>query len=332
MYRLMAISSGTRRTLRALDELHRSRRSPIPRADGTLAKEFYIMHRPPDVSHPWMRLYTTEPNEWFIPPWIHLGPKSYGFQRIRPPTSNPSTVESLVFDNSRYHESFTIHLGRCGVFLWATVTIRAGDVYAAHTPAYNRSHSQRDQHDHGDLDLGLYTRPHTLAGANPAPFSSPQYRTGTHLGQQAPVKYLTPQVFPQPMLGPNPQQAYYTPPLAPHPPRMPSQALVTPLLGSSSSGVPSRTRHIYAPTPCSTYHISAWKTGSMSFGDHNRTVQLTFTRYPTADSYCLEIGLKGDVYHDMLLAERGERGMSVRIPPTSATAGLLSGISNTSKP
>ncbi len=326
MYRLMAISSGTRRTLRALDELHRSRRSPIPRADGTLAKEFYIMHRPPDVSHPWMRLYTTEPNEWFIPPWIHLGPKSYGFQRIRPPTSNPSTVESLVFDNSRYHESFTIHLGRCGVFLWATVTIRAGDVYAAHTPAYNRSHSQRDQHDHGDLDLGLYTRPHTLAGANPAPFSSPQYRTGTHLGQQAPVKYLTPQVFPQPMLGPNPQQAYYTPPLAPHPPRMPSQALVTPLLGSSSSGVPSRTRHIYAPTPCSTYHISAWKTGSMSFGDHNRTVQLTFTRYPTADSYCLEIGLRGDVYHDMLLAERGERRMSVRIPQTTATAGLLSGV------
>ncbi|OJT09274.1 hypothetical protein TRAPUB_14271 [Trametes pubescens] len=49
--------------------------------------------------------------------------------------------------------------------------------------------------------------------------------------------------------------------------------------------------------PSSLQHcVRFWTDGSKSFGDSDRTVRLTCTRWPTADSYCLDIIIEGRVY------------------------------------
>ncbi|KAI0829929.1 hypothetical protein BC628DRAFT_1083171 [Trametes gibbosa] len=49
--------------------------------------------------------------------------------------------------------------------------------------------------------------------------------------------------------------------------------------------------------PSSLQHcIGFWPNGSKSFGDEDRIVRLTFTRWPTIDHYCLDIALEGSVY------------------------------------
>ncbi|KAH9858581.1 heterokaryon incompatibility protein-domain-containing protein [Lenzites betulinus] len=49
--------------------------------------------------------------------------------------------------------------------------------------------------------------------------------------------------------------------------------------------------------PSSLQHcIRFWHNGSKAFGDEARIVRLTFTRWPTADRYCLDIALEGHVY------------------------------------
>ncbi|KAI0663752.1 heterokaryon incompatibility protein-domain-containing protein [Cubamyces menziesii] len=49
---------------------------------------------------------------------------------------------------------------------------------------------------------------------------------------------------------------------------------------------------------CLHNHVSRWKNGTTTIGDAKRAVQLTATRWPTADSdcYCLEVRVKGTVY------------------------------------
>ncbi|KAI0686542.1 hypothetical protein C8Q76DRAFT_308051 [Earliella scabrosa] len=243
VYRLMIVNHNTRYTLRTLDQLQTSRRSPIPEGQDTLT-EFYIMHRPPDVSHPWMRFYMATPRRFFIPTWIDVETQRYGFQRVpRPAETGVELVRILTFTHHHQQESFTIHLGHCGLLLWATVTITPASYNTSHVAAYNAHHGRYDKHRQEQGTQGIFLSPPTAPGKPP------------------PI-------------------------------------MLTPLMSFESGG------HQHPPhthVPCSTYHINTWETGSMSFGDRDRTVQLTASRWPSAESYCIEVRLKGRVYEQMLL-------------------------------
>ena len=51
---------------------------------------------------------------------------------------------------------------------------------------------------------------------------------------------------------------------------------------------------------CPEDHIRFWNNASKSFGDMDRRVQLTFSRWPNPDSYCLDIRLCGRIYDTLL--------------------------------
>ncbi|KAI0752976.1 hypothetical protein C8Q80DRAFT_1118232 [Daedaleopsis nitida] len=277
VYRMMTIHPRTRQTLITLTQLHMGRRSPLSANEDEWSKEVYIIHRPPHVAHPWMRLFTSEPNKFFVPTWIGVEPGRFGFKRLpdgeRKPSTRPgdpsTAFQTMTFTNPPHKESFTIELGRCTIAskLWATVSITPAS-YMYHIPAYTTSHTLRDNH-HEAQGTHAFTPPAHVAFASPQPLPSDSFP------QAAP--FLTPQIW---------------------------HVGIMPGPGGTSRSRPSQSQAF-----CSTYHIGSWETGSMCFGDKDRTVQLTFTRWPSADSYCIEVRPQGRVYERMLaqsLASRGE--------------------------
>ncbi|KAI0329303.1 HET-domain-containing protein [Cubamyces sp. BRFM 1775] len=69
-------------------------------------------------------------------------------------------------------------------------------------------------------------------------------------------------------------------------------------LPSGNSRSSSRPHRVELVEACLHNHISRWKNGTITIGDARRAVQLTATRWPTAESdcYCLEVRVKGTVY------------------------------------
>ncbi|TFK80360.1 HET-domain-containing protein [Polyporus arcularius HHB13444] len=292
VHRLMTIQPDMLPILSMLNQVHAGRPGHLSRAFSASgeSREMYIMHRPPHIAHPWMRLYASEPKGFFVPDWIEVAPSRYGFQCTRKHRSsgNPNEPLLLTFWHPKRNESFEIKLGRCAsIPLWATVAILPASIghrYAAYTSA---------RHPVAGVPVKV---PDGTAPPppNPLPFSSPQFI----LPHQPPppsgsLQFRTPQldgsVYP-PAAGPTKGSAAFLTP----------QVNMTGMTGSPQ----------LAPSgaPCSTYHISTWKNGSYCFGDHDRTIQLTFTRWPSADSYCLEFQLRGRVYEQMLLENQRRDG------------------------
>ncbi|KAI0717113.1 hypothetical protein C8Q76DRAFT_424897 [Earliella scabrosa] len=169
VYRLMILNNNTRSTLRTLDQLGAGRRSSTVEEQSTLA-EFYIVHRPPEVSHPWMRFYMATPKRFFIPTWIGIEPQRYGFQNV--PHASPAdtgVAQILTFAHQSQQESFTIHLGHCGPVSrlpWATVTITPPS-YRSYVAAYDAHH---ERYDNVEREKGC-TCPHMVdrSSENPPP-------------------------------------------------------------------------------------------------------------------------------------------------------------------
>ncbi|RPD53413.1 HET-domain-containing protein [Lentinus tigrinus ALCF2SS1-7] len=300
VHRLMAIRPDMLTILSMLNQAHAGRPgqpSRSPSAHGE-SGETYIMHRPPHVAHPWMRLYASEPKGFFVPDWIDIGPSRYGFQctQKRRSASNPTQPLLLTFWHPKRNESFEIKLGRCAsVPLWATATILPESM-SDYVAAYTSSMHPEGQTENPDSTappppnaVPFRTPPFNLAPPppNPHPFSSPQVTWPANGPAKEPLAFLSPQV---------------------------------PVLSSEYS----QRSHGVA---CSAYHISTWKNGSHCFGDHNRTIQLTFTRWPSAESYCLELQLRGRVYEEMLVEHQRGDDVQAKLELARMARGLNPSIS-----
>ncbi len=270
VYRLVAISPETRHSLYMLNLADGK---PSFGAAVGVNTEVYIMHRPPHVAHPWLRLYVSEPKCFFIPGWLGFGPSLHGFQCTdeHHAPRDPAQPLTLTFRHPTCNESFEIQLGRCGSSaLWSTVSIFPTNI-TDHVAAYIAH-----VHPHVDpVSPAQFRTPFVLPHAcGSVPPSRPSVNTSLALPYAMPVRSVI---------------AFRTPPA-----------------GAVGRHLQVQSQSPYRATQCTTYHISGWKNHSCFFGDHNRSVQLTFTRWPSPESYCLEVQLGGRVYAGMLLEGHGD--------------------------
>lgn len=241
VHRLMTIRQDTLPILSMLNQVHVGR--PGHPSGSFMASggsgEIYILHRPPHVAHPWLRLYASEPRGFFVPDWVDIGPSRYGFQCTQKHRSstNPTKPLRLTFWHPKRKESFDIDLGRCAsVPLWATVAIHVPASMSVHVAAYTSA-----THPHGgQLEQSDRTAP---PPPNPPLFSTPRY-IPPH-PPSLPVVLAPPPPNPLPFSSP---QVF-----------LPNSGLTKDSLAFLSPQVPATSDLQQRPTlgvACSTYHIS----------------------------------------------------------------------------
>ena len=225
------------------------------------------MHRPPRVPHHPFFQCDASPPRFRVPEWVDIEPKRYGFVRDTeaqlpsPSSTSPlySIAEVLSFYNQRTRERFSIQLGRCGSSLWATVSISPSSTNLA----IQYFHVHTNSTHHNPLDLTHHHE--TVVGSE---------RTGAPRG----LRRL--------------HHDACTALIEDLPGR--SDPTSSTVLNQAADGLAKVTS-----ATCKKYHIGSWPRGSMSFGDQDRTVRLTFSQWPSTDEYYLEIRLRGRAYDAM---------------------------------
>ncbi|RDX41418.1 hypothetical protein OH76DRAFT_1489508 [Lentinus brumalis] len=238
-YRLLPVDSSTPTVITELNSQLPPRLATTSSSLTTCQiKEFYVMHFPPRSAHPRIGLYADKPQEFFVPTWVDVEPRRYGF-RLGGGLSSPLLLDHAVYTLSFSHTSrgevFTIVLGRCKIHLFATVSIehyrdiravRRDHLDAERVLGITHPGSRRRNTGSSKLDFAKHSAPDGAAGAQ----------------------------------------------------------LRSPAVGHD----------------CPEDHIHFWDNASRLFGDEDRRIQLTFSRWPDPESYCLDIRLCGRIYETFL--------------------------------
>ena len=267
VYRLITITPQTLHTLALLDSRGTARLgSPH---EWCSEKDIFIMHRPPRLSYRPQVRYDVGPPRFRVPDWVDTEPARYGFIRDTeaqlPSPSSTSPLYSVIEVLSFYNQRTRERFSvQLGrCGLSLWATASISPSSASSTIQYFHVHTNSTHHN--PLDLTHHQGSVIDSERTSAPRGLRNLHARVALGEDLPGR------------------------------SDPTSSTVLSQAAEGLAKVPSAT--------CEKYHVESWSRGSMSFGDQDRTVQLTFCRWPSADEHCLEIRLRGRVYDVMRSAK-----------------------------